>query len=93
MAETKGIYRMVAIGMLWYPSLAVLEDRATLGSDPSAKTGPNGMGGKPLVSKGLSPFCVMLVLWPQNPVGLGVVSNPRDRVPALSSGAYLFEDK
>ncbi len=58
-AETKGIYRMVATGMLWYPGLVVLEDRATLGSDPSAKTGPNGMGGKPLTFQGLSPFSVM----------------------------------
>lgn len=40
--ESKGFYRMVATGKLCYRSVTVLEDRATLGSDPSTWTPGRG---------------------------------------------------
>jgi hypothetical protein len=42
---TLGIYRFLANGSLGYHASAAPEDRATLGSDPSAGAVPYGTGG------------------------------------------------
>ena len=45
--EPQGIYRFMANGMTAYNGVAATEDRATVGTDPSAVAGPYGTGGIP----------------------------------------------
>lgn len=52
--QYKGVYRLRADGNHRYAARAVAEDRATLGSDPSAATGPYGTG-EILRFRGVSP--------------------------------------
>lgn len=74
--RNKGVYRMMANGSLGYDGAAVAEDRATLGSEPSAAAEPYGTGEISRFSGDFACFA--------HAVGLKAL-NPRLR-PARGSG-------
>jgi len=75
---------MKANGRLWYDAAAAAEDRATLGSDPSAVVEPYGTGEIPRFSRDFAGF--------SHAIGLNAI-NPNVRTRMASALLSAFTDQ
>jgi hypothetical protein len=85
-SRNKGVYRIMANGRLGYDAAAAAEDRATLGSDPSAAAEPYGTGEISRFSGDFACFAHAVGLkalnpnrWPARGIGLERLPRPPGR--------------